>query len=190
MASLLRYSSAAIVSFFLISILMTSGCTDHEATNGGLSAFSAKLSAEEAREESRQEYHLAVVTGMDPTSGGRALSWKFLYIQEDGLHGLTAVVDREGLVRSETGDTSERPPVRNWTIDSTSAYTASVNDLLSDGVVSEDTPVKVSYIYLLGADPGNHGCEWFIGLILGSEQPLSVQYNIDGSSGEILGIGT
>ncbi len=189
MASLYKPSFAAALSIFLVSILLTSGCVDDEGANGGLSAFSAKLAAEEAKEDTNQEYHMAVVTGMDPVSGGKALSWKFLFILEDEHYGFTAIVDRGGLVESNTGDASERSQIGNWTIDSTSAYEASMSDLLSDGVISEGTPVKVSYIYLLGENPRNHGCEWFIGLILGSEQPLSVQYIIDGSTGDILGIG-
>jgi len=176
------------LSLLIVMLLFLSGCTD-EVRKSSISAFSAKLTAEEEMDRHDGSYHLAVVTGLEPEVDGRCRTWKFTYIDQGVLQGprsLTVLVDEGGLAGSEPGDLEGKIPVMNWTVDSTSAYDRAVSDLVSEGAISGKTPVKVVYIYLLGNMEKDSGCHWFIGLILGSDSPLEVQYRIDGRTGEVL----
>jgi hypothetical protein len=171
-------------------MVLGSGCLDEGGTEEkGTSAISASLLAETEKEQLTGHFELVAATALEPSAGGRARTWKFSY------NGGTAagtppriaiIVDPEGTATDVAADHDEKDPVKNWSIDSTSAYSRTVEDLINDGVITSNTPIKVSYLYLLGDNLQNDGCEWYIGLILGSQEPINVQYRIDGSTGEVL----
>jgi hypothetical protein len=60
--------------------------------------------------------------------------------------------------------------------------------LIEGKVITDSSDVNVHFLYLLGEDDDNNGCEWTVGLILGSEEPMEATVRVDGSSGMILEI--
>ena len=172
------------------SSILTAGCLDEgEGESVGVSAFSLFVTADTEKNDHGGNLELVVVTAMEPTSKGNSLSWKFAY--NEAASGTTTgsfliTIDHGGEVTRAEGDPLQKSPIRNWSLDSTSAYTKARDRLIEDGVISETTKVSVQFLYLLGDDENNNGCEWTVGMVLGSDQPLEVTVNVDGNSGQIL----
>lgn len=173
------------------ALTLTSGCLEAEDGEDCFSALSEHSVVDDIVDDMEGDHELVTVTGLEPGKNGRARFWKFAYNNVTSGAALSSVmvtVDIDGNVDITTGEPLAKTPVRNLSIDSTSAYIAARSYLIEDEVISEDTRVIVIFIYLLGDHPDNRGCDWTIGLILGSEQPVEVTARIDGNTGEVMSI--
>jgi hypothetical protein len=194
-------NSKSKVSVHLVVILVTAGAIltagclggDDDEKEKGVSAFSLLVTADRLGKDHEGVLELVVVTAMEPTSNGRALSWKFAYndvTSGPALSSLLITIDHEGESTMENGEPLQKSPVRNWSLDSSTAYSKARDRLIDDGVISSSTKVTIQFLYLLGDSGDNNGCEWMIGMILGSEEPLEVIVKVDGNSGSILELGS
>lgn len=187
--------SSILIIFFMLSITaLASGClndSDDEGEEGGVSAISLRATARQERDHQPGDLELVVVTAMDPTSEGRALSWKFAYNDVTSgipLSSFQVTIGADGEAAAENGDPLQKTRIRNWSLDSTRAYSKARDQLIGEGIISSNTGISVRFLYLLGEDNQNGGCEWIVGLILGSEEPFEATVRVDGSNGEILEI--
>jgi hypothetical protein len=175
-------------------IFLTTGCLDSESDNEGetgVSAVSLMIIAQQEKNVHNGDLELVVVTAMEPTSKGRSLSWKFAYNDVTAgipLDSFLVTVDKDGEIVTSEDDPLQKSPIKNWSIDSTTAYVNARDRLIDDGVISNSTMISVRFLYLLGEDNDNNGCEWTVGMILGSDEPLEATIRVDGSSGEVLEI--
>jgi hypothetical protein len=175
-------------------IFLTTGCLDNGDDNEGetgVSAVSLMIIAQQEKNDHNGDLELVVVTAMEPTSKGRSLSWKFAYNDVTAgipLDSFLVTVDKDGEIVTSEDDPLQKSPIKNWSIDSTTAYVNARDRLIDDGVISNSTMISVRFLYLLGEDNDNNGCEWTVGMILGSDEPLEATIRVDGSSGEVLEI--
>ncbi|MGA1794016.1 MAG: hypothetical protein ACMUHM_08700 [Thermoplasmatota archaeon] len=184
-------TSPSLLLLVVIAILITSGCLSGDDTGGDdvISAFSKAQRVYDIADSMEGDLELVVVTGMEPGDDGRAGFWKFAYNNVTSGTALASVkftVNFEGWIEVETGEPLSKTPIRNWTIDSTSAYSYARDRLIADGVITDRVKITVTFIYLLGEKIGNNGCDWTIGMVLGSEEPLEVTARVDGHTGDII----
>jgi len=183
-----------LLAVIVISILMSAGCLSGGGGNGDDDVFSAISKAQRVYDlvdTMEGDLELVVITGLDPGKEGRAGSWKFAYNNITSGTALTSVkvtINYDGEMEVEKDDPLSKTPIRNWSKDSTIAYSLARDRLIENGVISDSTKVKVTFIYLLGEKIDNHGCDWSIGMVLGSEEPAEVTVRVDGHTGEIIHI--
>ena len=181
-----------LLIIFTLSLMFTAGCLDNEEKGDeGVSAVSVRRHAEEEKSKQGGDLELVVVTAMDITSKGRSLTWKFAYNDITSgipLSSFLVTVDTDGGVVTSEDDALQKSPIRNWSKDSTTAFSKARDRLIEDGVITGNTKISVRFLYLLGESENNGGCEWTVGLILGSDEPLEATVRVDGSSGEVLDI--
>jgi hypothetical protein len=171
-----------------------SGCLGDKnggSVTEGVSANSLRPAAESEVGNITGNLQLVVVTAMEPKDGGNSLSWKFAY--NDMTSGMALgsyliTVDEDGRTETTSDDALSKSPIRNWTIDSITAYSKARSNLIDEGIITSRVSIKVQFLYLLGEDGDNNGCEWTLGLILGKESPLEVTVRVDGRFGNILEI--
>ncbi|MBN1389432.1 MAG: hypothetical protein JXA22_02205 [Candidatus Thermoplasmatota archaeon] len=185
-------SAPGTILVIITVMVLISGCSENE--NEGPEVFSAFSGAQDVHrvmDDMPGEHQLVVVTGMEPGKDGKAAFWKFAYNNVTSgipLSSVKVTVDGDGRTELEFDAPLSKTPIRNWSMDSTSAYAVVLGSLIENGTISERTSIKVNFIYLLGDKLDNRGCEWTIGMILGSETPLEVTTRVDGNTGEIIGI--
>ncbi|MBN1539601.1 MAG: hypothetical protein JW939_05605 [Candidatus Thermoplasmatota archaeon] len=175
-----------------VLLTLTSGCLEgDEDDEVCFSALSGRSVVDDIVEDMEGNHELVTVTGLDPGENGRARFWKFAYNNVTSGAALTSVmatVDIDGNVEIKMGEPLTKTPIRNLSIDSTSAYFATRNGLIEDEVITDSTRITVIFVYLLGERPDNRGCDWTLGLVLGSEQPVEVTARIDGNTGEAISV--
>jgi hypothetical protein len=193
MVSDLRQFSPILFIVLILAPSLLAGClgNGNNEEDKGVSALAQWTMAEKERETYIGEFTPVVVTALDPTSKGNSLSWKFAYNDlTPGIadRSLLVTVDEEDTATSEIDDPLSKSPIRNWTVDSTTAYSKARTEMIDQGIITSNVKIKVQFFYLLGEAPGNNGCEWSVGLILGSEHPLEATIRVDGRYGNVIEI--
>ena len=179
--------------FSLLSIfIIISGCLEEEGTGeGGFSAFKHRPTVELREEQTGRELVLVAVTAVDPTGGGRATSWKFSYNDETSgfpLNSYSFTVNEQVEVEEDMGDPLSKTPIRNWTIDSTSAFSRAKGAMKEKELINDANVIEVDYIYLLGESGDNSGCEWYIGTRPYEGDAAEVHIVIDGNTGGVISL--
>lgn len=177
----------------VLGSILIPGCLDKEDTEGktGISALSVRSLADKEKGNHTGDLELVVVTAVDPTSEGNSLSWKFAYNDVTSgiaLRSLLVTIDEENTVTLKFDDALSKSPIKNWTIDSVTAYSKARSKLIDEKIIGSSVKISVKFLYLLGEDEDNHGCEWTIGMVLGSEQSVEALVRVDGRYGNVLEI--
>jgi hypothetical protein len=188
-----RFAGVVSVVLIIFAFSSISGCLekDEDPEPEGVAALSVLFLAEKEKNDYTGDLQLVVVTGMDPTSGGNSLTWKFAYNDVTSgiaLRSFLVTIDEDKEVKTEVGDPLSKTPIRNWTVDSITAYARARTKLIDEGIITSSVKITVRFLYLLGEDSDNSGCEWTIGMVLGSEQPVEATVRIDGRFGNVIEI--
>lgn len=188
--------ASLLFAVVIISILMSAGCLSGGGDEGDdyvFSAFSKAQKVYDVVDDIEGDLELVVVTGLEPGKDGNAAYWKFAYNNVTSGTALTSVkytIDFQGEIEVEKGDPLSKTPIRHWSKDSTIAYSAARDRLIQEGIITNNTKVTVTFIYLMGEKIDNHGCDWTIGMVLGSEEPAEVILRVDGNTGEVISLET
>lgn len=181
-----------VVSLIILLSVHLSGCLDGGSNEEpGISAFKYHSSVKMRAQQTDRTLILVVVTAEEPRRDGSASVWKFAYNDITSgipLSSMTFEVDIEGTIIEDAGEPLSKQPIRNWTIDSTSAINRAKEEMKEREMINDANVVEVDYLYLLGDSPENGGCQWNIGTRPYEGDTAEVQIVVDGRSGEILSL--
>lgn len=140
------------------------------------------------KEQTGKELILVAVTAIDPTGDGKARRWKFSYNDVTSgfpLNSCSFTVNERIEVEEDVGAPLSKTAIRNWTIDSTSAFAGAREAMKERELINDANVIEVDYIYLLGE---NSGCKWYIGTRPYEGDTAEVNVIVDGNTGELLSL--
>ncbi|MFO8050450.1 MAG: hypothetical protein R6V01_01970 [Thermoplasmatota archaeon] len=181
----------AFISVFVVIVLFGCGCLEGNEEVKGFSASKHYPTAKIRAQETGRTLVLVVVTAEDPQDAGRAMKWKYAYNDITSgypLSSYTFEADTEGNILENTGEPLSKDPIKNWSVDSTTAFSLAREEMMERELINEANDVHVDYIYLLGDNEENNGCEWSIGTSPYEEATSDLHITVDGSTGEVLSI--
>ncbi|MFW3145599.1 MAG: hypothetical protein ACMUIE_02160 [Thermoplasmatota archaeon] len=170
-------------------ILFICGCLGSSGEEEGMSAFKHHPTVRTRVEQTGKELSLVVVTAVEPGSDGRAVKWKFAYNDVTSgfpLGSVAFTVSGDGSIEEETGEPLSKAPVRNWSVDSTSAVSTARQELTNRDYIEKGKDIHLTFLYLLGDKSDNGGCEWNIGIMPYYDDPTELLARIDGRSGDLI----